>query len=179
MMPAEQFLYEFHGEDPDPAAVELIDLTLILYAEHEFNASTFVARVCASTLSDVASCIVGGIGTLKGPLHGGANEKAMDMLLQFKTAEEARQWTVEEIASNLNFGFAYGAGALVGFVVLMLGCLCYWRRRPEVVLLLCVPAGIGATLMLAMGHPLWPRFFFLSNLLPLFWKRLPPWRLFC
>lgn len=97
---AEQFLYQFHGKDPDPTAVELIDLTLILYAEHEFNASTFVARVCASTLSDVASCIVGGIGTLKGSLHGGANEKAMDMLLKFKTAEEARQGTLQAIKNK-------------------------------------------------------------------------------
>ncbi len=105
---AEQFLYEFHGEDPDPDAVELIDLTLILYAEHEFNASTFVARVCASTLSDVASCIVGGIGTLKGPLHGGANEKAMDMLQQFKTADQAREWTLDAIKNKTKImGFGH------------------------------------------------------------------------
>ncbi len=105
---AEQFLYAFHGKDPDPTAVELIDLTLILYAEHEFNASTFVARVCASTLSDVASCIVGGIGALKGPLHGGANEKAMDMLLQFKTADEARQWTLDAIKNKVKImGFGH------------------------------------------------------------------------
>ncbi len=97
---ATQFLWQFHGQDPDPAAMELIDLTLILYAEHEFNASTFVSRVCASTLSDVASCIVGGIGTLKGPLHGGANEKAMAMLSKYKTAEQAREGTLAAIQNK-------------------------------------------------------------------------------
>lgn len=105
---AASFLYAFHGKDPDPTAVELIDLSLILYAEHEFNASTFVSRVCASTLSDLASCIVGGIGTLKGPLHGGANEKAMEMLLQYKTADQARQGTLDAIKNKTKImGFGH------------------------------------------------------------------------
>ncbi|MCG3137412.1 MAG: 2-methylcitrate synthase 1 [Phycisphaerae bacterium] len=97
---AEQILYMLRGEIPDPEAARLLDLTLILYMEHEFNASTFVARVTASTLSDLISCVVGGIGALKGPLHGGANEEAMEMLQQFDSADQARQWTLDTIASK-------------------------------------------------------------------------------
>lgn len=94
------FLYVLHGHDPDPDVVELLDMTLVLYAEHEFNASTFAARVCASTLTDLASCIVAGIGALKGPLHGGANEAALQMLLQYKTAQEAREGTLRAIKNK-------------------------------------------------------------------------------
>ncbi len=89
---AAQILYQCHGTEPDPTSARLIDLTLVLYAEHEFNASTFAARIVASTLSDLVSGVVTGIGTLKGPLHGGANEAAMQMLRQFKTAEDATRW---------------------------------------------------------------------------------------
>ena len=67
--------------DPTPEEVKALDVSLILYAEHEFNASTFAARVIVSTLSDLHSGIIGAIGALKGPLHGGANEKVMDILL--------------------------------------------------------------------------------------------------
>ena len=69
------------GERPDPTSVRAFDIGLILHADHELNASTFAARVCAATLSDVHSAIVAGIGTLKGPLHGGANAEVMKMLL--------------------------------------------------------------------------------------------------
>lgn len=86
---AQQLLFQIHGETPDEQAARLIDLTLILYAEHGFNASTFAARVIASTRSDVVSAVVGAIGALKGPLHGGANEHAMAMLARFDSAEEA------------------------------------------------------------------------------------------
>jgi citrate synthase len=90
-------LYQLTGQVPGQDNARLLDLTLILYLEHEFNASTFAARVCASTLSDLASCIVAGIGTLKGPLHGGANEESMNMLLRFKSADEARTWTQQAL----------------------------------------------------------------------------------
>lgn len=90
---AAQFLYMAFGKEPEPIEQRLLNLTLVLYAEHEFNASTFAARVCISTLSDVYSAIVTGIGTLKGPLHGGANEEAMKLISRFKTADEARKWT--------------------------------------------------------------------------------------
>ena len=93
---AAQLLYQCHGEVPDDLSAELVDLTLVLYAEHEFNASTFTCRVICSTESDLVSSVIGGIGALKGPLHGGANEKAMEMLLQFKSPEEADKWLREK-----------------------------------------------------------------------------------
>lgn len=95
---AAQILYQCHGEVPDELSAELIDLTLVLYAEHDFNASTFTARVICSTESDIVSGITGAIGALKGPLHGGANEAAMEMLTRFSTAEEAAEWVREALA---------------------------------------------------------------------------------
>ena len=77
---AANFLYMMSGERPSPAAAKTFDVALILHADHEFNASTFAARVIASTLSDMHSAITGAIGALKGPLHGGANEQVMHML---------------------------------------------------------------------------------------------------
>src|SRR5699024_377740 len=74
------FLHLLRGEKPNALHEQVMNVSLILYAEHEFNASTFTARVCASTLSDLHSCITGAIGSLRGPLHGGANEAAMDMI---------------------------------------------------------------------------------------------------
>jgi len=84
------FLELLHGKVPSELAARVMDVSLILYAEHEFNASTFTARVCASTLSDMHSCITAAIGSLRGPLHGGANEAAMAMLEQYDSPEEAR-----------------------------------------------------------------------------------------
>jgi len=92
---AAQILYQCSGKEPDDTSARLIDLTLILYAEHEFNASTFATRIVASTLSDMVSAIATGIGTLKGPLHGGANEAAMEMLSQFDSPEAADKWLRE------------------------------------------------------------------------------------
>lgn len=86
---AEQFLWTLHDKKPDPLHVQVMQASLILYAEHEFNASTFAARVCASTLSDIHSCITSAIGTLRGPLHGGANEAAMAMIENWQSPEEA------------------------------------------------------------------------------------------
>lgn len=97
---AEQLLHQFYGDKPDPLAAELLDLTLILYAEHEYNASTFTARVIASTLSDMTSAIVGAIGALKGPLHGGANERTMQLMRRFETAEAAEAWARNAIANK-------------------------------------------------------------------------------
>ncbi len=85
------FLKLLHGESPSELHARVMDVSLILYAEHEFNASTFTARVCASTLSDMHSCITGAIGSLRGPLHGGANEMAMAMLEKYDSVEEARK----------------------------------------------------------------------------------------
>ena len=87
---AGHFLHILHGKPPSELHKKVMDTSLILYAEHEFNASTFTARVCASTMSDIFSCVVAAIGSLRGPLHGGANEAAMDMIENWKTRDEAK-----------------------------------------------------------------------------------------
>ena len=103
------FLHMLHDEPPDELAARVMDVSLILYAEHEFNASTFTARVCASTMSDLHSCITAAIGSLRGPLHGGANEAAMAMIEQYSSEEEAvadvlRKLEVKELI--MGFGHA-------------------------------------------------------------------------
>lgn len=86
---AENFLYMLNGEEADDIEVEAIDKALILHADHELNASTFTARVCVATLSDMYSGITAAIGALKGPLHGGANEQVMKMLMEIGEEENA------------------------------------------------------------------------------------------
>jgi 2-methylcitrate synthase len=85
------FLTLLHGEEPNRLAKAMMNVSLILYAEHDFNASTFAARVTAGTLSDFYSAITSAIGTLRGPLHGGANEAAMDLLVKFTDPDDAEQ----------------------------------------------------------------------------------------
>ncbi len=85
------FLHLLHDSSPSDLHAQVMNVSLILYAEHEFNASTFTARVCASTLSDIHSCITGAIGSLRGPLHGGANEAAMEMIEQWSSPDEAEK----------------------------------------------------------------------------------------
>jgi 2-methylcitrate synthase len=85
------FLHLLRDEAPSDLHARVMNVSLILYAEHEFNASTFAARVCASTLSDIHSSVTAAIGTLRGPLHGGANEAAMAMLQQWHSPEEAEK----------------------------------------------------------------------------------------
>ena len=93
LVTAANFLYIMHGKDPDPQTVKTLDASLTLYAEHGFNASTFACRVCVSTLSDLYSGIIAGISTLKGPLHGGANEEAIKMMLEIGSPETAGRST--------------------------------------------------------------------------------------
>ena len=88
---AGHFLATLTGESPSDLFRRVMDVSLILYAEHEFNASTFTARVCASTLSDMHSCVTGAIGSLRGPLHGGANEAAMALIEQFDSPDAAAE----------------------------------------------------------------------------------------
>lgn len=95
---AAQILHLCHGAEPDELSAKLLDLTLVLYAEHDFNASTFTMRVIASTMSDMVSSMVGAIGSLKGPLHGGANEAAMELIARFKSADEASAWVNDALA---------------------------------------------------------------------------------
>ncbi|CAI2302303.1 TPA: 2-methylcitrate synthase [Vibrio parahaemolyticus] len=97
--------------DKEPSALhkQVMHCSLILYAEHEFNASTFAARVCASTLSDIHSCITAAIGTLRGPLHGGANEAAMEMIEDWQTPDEAEANIMQMLANKdkiMGFGHA-------------------------------------------------------------------------
>ena len=103
------FLALLHGKKPSELHCKVMDVSLILYAEHEFNASTFTARVCASTLSDLYSCVTGAIGSLRGPLHGGANEAAMEMIEKFASAEDATAGTLAMLARKdkiMGFGHA-------------------------------------------------------------------------
>jgi 2-methylcitrate synthase len=86
---AGHFLHLLHDKPPSDFHQRVLDVSLILYAEHEFNASTFTARVIAATLSDFHSAITGAIGALRGPLHGGANEAAMELIERFETADAA------------------------------------------------------------------------------------------
>lgn len=86
---AAHFLHLLHGAPPSALHANALDRSLILYAEHEFNASTFTARVIAGTGSDIFSCVTGAIGALRGPKHGGANEVAMDIIARYGSADEA------------------------------------------------------------------------------------------
>ncbi len=95
---AANFLFMLRDAEPSPEEVKALDVSLILYAEHEFNASTFAARVIVSTLSDMHSGITGAIGALKGPLHGGANEKVVDILLATGGPDKAAEWTKAALA---------------------------------------------------------------------------------
>jgi 2-methylcitrate synthase len=88
----ENFFYMIFGKVPAPEVVHAFEVSLILYAEHGFNASTFTARTVVSSLSDIYSGVVGGIASLKGPLHGGANEAVMHMLLEIGEPARAREW---------------------------------------------------------------------------------------
>ncbi len=102
------FLHLLRGESPSELEARVMDVSLILYAEHEFNASTFAARVCASTLSDLHSCITAAIGTLRGPLHGGANEAAMAMIEQYGSVDEAVDDVLAKLkARELIMGFGH------------------------------------------------------------------------
>ena len=102
------FLHLLHGKRPSALHTQVMNVSLILYAEHEFNASTFAARVCASTLSDIHSAVTAAIGTLRGPLHGGANEAASDMIHQWSTPEEAEAGIMDMLAQKkLIMGFGH------------------------------------------------------------------------
>jgi 2-methylcitrate synthase len=102
------FLHLLHGEQPDEQQRQAMNVSLILYTEHEFNASTFAARIAASTRADLYSAITAAIGTLKGPLHGGANEAAMELIQQFQTPDQAEQGVLDMLArKQLLMGFGH------------------------------------------------------------------------
>jgi citrate synthase len=95
---AARFLSNLTGKEPEDWQIEAFTTVLILYAEHEFNASTFSARVTASTMADIYAAATSALGTLKGPLHGGANEAAMKMLKEIGSADRAEEWVKERLA---------------------------------------------------------------------------------
>lgn len=105
---AAHFLYLLHGKKPSDLHIAAMNTSLVLYAEHEFNASTFTARVIAGTLSDMYSCITGAIGALRGPKHGGANEAAMEIIERYKSADEAEADIMARMArKEIIIGFGH------------------------------------------------------------------------
>jgi 2-methylcitrate synthase len=105
---AANFLYMMFGKKPTPLAEKTFDVALILHADHEFNASTFAARVTAATLSDMHSAIVSGIGALKGPLHGGANEQVMLMVEKIGSPARAEAFIKKALADKARImGFGH------------------------------------------------------------------------
>ncbi|HEV8473227.1 MAG TPA: citrate/2-methylcitrate synthase [Methylomirabilota bacterium] len=105
---AANFLYMLSGKKPTELAARTFDVALILHADHEFNASTFAARVTAATMSDMHSAITAAIGALKGPLHGGANEQVMLMVEQIKDPAKAESWIRKAIADKARImGFGH------------------------------------------------------------------------
>jgi 2-methylcitrate synthase len=97
---AENFFHVCLGKVPAPEVVRAFEVSLVLYAEHGFNASTFTGRVVVSSLSDIYSGVTAAIGSLKGPLHGGANEEVMHMLLEIERPEQARDWMLRALVEK-------------------------------------------------------------------------------
>jgi len=95
---AGNFLHTLTGESPEMWRTKIFDTILVLYADHEFNASTFSARVTASTMADMYAAVTTGLGTLKGPLHGGANEETMKMLQELDSPDDAESWVKDRLA---------------------------------------------------------------------------------
>ena len=97
---AYNFLYTLQNREPDPEIVRALDVALILHADHELNASTFAARVTAATMADIYSAVTSAIGTLKGPLHGGANTEVMRMLQEIGSPDKAEQWVKDALPAG-------------------------------------------------------------------------------
>jgi 2-methylcitrate synthase/citrate synthase II len=105
---AGNIFYKLTGEVPEDYKIRMMDTIFILYADHEFNASTFAARVTAATLADMYAAVTSACGTLKGPLHGGANEESMKMLDEIKTADRAEKWMMDALARKAKImGFGH------------------------------------------------------------------------
>jgi len=105
---SENFFYMCFGKVPKKEIVKAFDVSLILYAEHSFNVSTFTARTITSSLSDIYGAITGAIASLKGPLHGGANEEVMQMLKKIKKPENAKKWILNSLdKKKLIMGFGH------------------------------------------------------------------------
>lgn len=134
---AANFLYMLTGQEPDPRAARILDTALVLHADHSLNASTFVARSIASTLSDMYSAIVGALAALKGPLHGGANEAVMRTLLQIGSVEGVEPYVADTFARK---------GKVMGF-----GHRVYRANDPRAEYLRTIAREAGAV----SGNSLW------------------------
>ena len=122
---SENFLKMCFNESPSEELVKLFDKTMILYAEHSFNASTFAARVIASTSSDVGGAVTGAIAALKGPLHGGANEKVMEMMKEIKKSEKAENYLLKALKEKQKImGFGHRVYRKQDFSCSSYGGLC-------------------------------------------------------
>jgi citrate synthase len=97
---SENFFHMCFGDVPKPEVIKCFDISMTLYAEHSFNASTFTARTIASSTSDIYSAVTGAIGSLKGPLHGGANEAVMHMLTEVGSPDAAKAWMLDALATK-------------------------------------------------------------------------------
>jgi citrate synthase len=105
---AGNFFYKLDGKVPEAWQTRMMDTIFNLYADHEFNASTFAARVTASTLAGIYAAVTSAVGTLKGPLHGGANEESMKMLEEIKTPDRAEEWLKKKLAAKAKImGFGH------------------------------------------------------------------------
>src|SRR5919108_1403876 len=105
---AANFFYKLDGKVPEDWKTRMMDTIFNLYADHEFNASTFAARVTASTLAGIYAAVTSAVGTLKGPLHGGANEESMKMLEEIKTPDRAEEWLKKKLAQKAKImGFGH------------------------------------------------------------------------
>ncbi len=107
---AENILYMMTGKKPDPEVAKVLDICLILHADHTFNASTFACREVASTQADIYAGVLAGLAALSGPLHGGANEKAMNMMDELKTADDIESWIKTKLSNKEKI---YGMGHAV------------------------------------------------------------------
>lgn len=104
----ENFFHMVFGKVPAPEVVKAFEVSMVLYAEHGFNASTFTARTVVSSLSDIYSGVVGGIASLKGPLHGGANEAVMQMLLEIGEPARAKEWMLKTLREKQHMVMGFG-----------------------------------------------------------------------
>ena len=138
---AANFLWMLHGQTPDPADADALDTTFTLYADHTMNASTFTARVVASTLSDMFSAVTAAIGALKGPLHGGANEESMKMAEEVGKPENAEAFVRDRLANH---------GKIMGF-----GHAVYRTMDPRATVLKQMSRELGER----RGEPIWSDIF--------------------
>ncbi|HEY0542118.1 MAG TPA: bifunctional 2-methylcitrate synthase/citrate synthase [Actinoallomurus sp.] len=156
---AENFFHMCFGGVPDPEVVHCFEVSLILYAEHSFNASTFTARVVTSTLSDLYSAVTAAIGALKGPLHGGANEAVMHMLNEIGDPRRVEEWLEEALASKrkiMGFGHrVYKHGdSRVPLMQEATDRLVARSRDPEVIRLAALHAALREAMIERKGiHP--------------------------